>query len=57
MAGPHRRQRGRTDPVCGMQLCDNEIAARMTIGGGGNDYVFCSTRCLHIFATRTSQPT
>jgi YHS domain-containing protein len=38
------------DPVCGMQLRLTEVAARMTIGD--DDYVFCSTRCMSIFANR-----
>jgi class 3 adenylate cyclase len=48
---PSARQ---TDPVCGMQLRDDEIAARMTVGD--EEHVFCSTRCLQIYATRTSAP-
>jgi class 3 adenylate cyclase len=40
-----------TDPVCGMQLRPNEVAARMTIGD--EDYAFCSTRCMSIFVGRT----
>jgi class 3 adenylate cyclase len=46
---PHR-----TDPVCGMQLRDDEIAARMMVGD--EEHVFCSTHCLQIYATRTSAP-
>jgi class 3 adenylate cyclase len=48
---PPRRQ---TDPVCGMQLAEGEIAARMTIGG--DEYVFCSTACLGIFTSRRVTP-
>jgi class 3 adenylate cyclase len=44
----------RTDPVCGMQLRDDEIAARMTVGT--EEQAFCSTHCLQVSATRTSAP-
>jgi class 3 adenylate cyclase/YHS domain-containing protein len=44
--------RRRTDPVCGMQLHDDELAARMSLGD--EEYVFCSTRCLGLFAARTT---
>jgi class 3 adenylate cyclase len=43
-----------TDPVCGMQLREDEIAARMMVGD--EEHVFCSTHCLQIYATRTSAP-
>jgi len=39
------------DPVCGMQLRPNEVAASMTVGD--QEQVFCSARCLGIFARRT----
>jgi hypothetical protein len=50
-AEPTRSAR-HTDPVCGMQLRDDEIAARMMVGD--EEHVFCSTHCLQIYAARTS---
>jgi class 3 adenylate cyclase len=43
------------DPVCGMQLGPNEVAARMTIGD--DEHVFCSARCMGIFVTATREGT
>jgi adenylate cyclase len=43
-------ERRRADPVCGMHLGEDEIAARMTLAGA--EYVFCSTECLTVFASQ-----
>jgi YHS domain-containing protein len=41
-----------TDPVCGMQLGDEEAAARVTVSG--ETFVFCSITCLTRFTSRTA---
>jgi adenylate cyclase len=38
------------DPVCGMELADHEVAARMKVGD--EEKVFCSQRCLAKFLSR-----
>jgi class 3 adenylate cyclase/YHS domain-containing protein len=40
--------RRRVDPVCGMELNDDEVAASVTVADGER-VVFCSARCLRTF--------
>lgn len=42
--------RRQTDPICGMQLADDEIAARTTIGD--DEHMFCSTTCMALFVAQ-----
>jgi class 3 adenylate cyclase/YHS domain-containing protein len=46
----HTASTRKTDPICGMQLRDEEIAARTSIGT--EEYVFCSTTCMGLFAAQ-----
>jgi adenylate cyclase len=41
------------DPVCGMEMSENEIAARLTIDG--RDHAFCSDDCLKKFVKSPSR--
>ena len=47
------RQRGETDPVCGMKV-DRHKAVSKKIGG--ETFYFCSNHCLHAFAAGDSPP-
>jgi len=40
----HRRTDRAVDPVCGMELTDDDIVARLRVEGG--EVPFCSTDCL-----------
>ena len=51
-ARDHEPPRRRVDPICGMQLRDDEIAARMTLGN--DEHVFCSETCLDLFVSQRS---
>jgi len=48
-ARPRRAEAGKkaVDPVCGMELAPNEVAARLSLGGA--ERLFCSEACLRQF--------